>query len=48
MQADYVFVLPLEGLFTEGAAALLPEEITPQPGVLYKVDAEQGTFVPVG
>lgn len=48
LQADYVFVLPLEGLFTEGAAALLPEEITPQPGVLYKVDAEQGTFVPVG
>ena len=48
LAADYVFVLPLDDLFTEAETALLPDGITARSGVLYEVDKEQGTFVPVG
>lgn len=43
-QADYLFILPQETPFTEQQQALLPQEIVPEGGLLYKVNAEQGSF----
>lgn len=55
LQADYLYVLPYNvepynydgPVFQEDEIPLLPENVTTEKEVLYKIDAEHGTFIRV-